>query len=172
MKGHSSFLIEATINVIDELERRKTTSTIRRDQKKGIGVRAIHNALQTAQLDNRTQYEFRIQHSDVFGALCTSIESLSIFQFEGADSYDVYFSLKGPKEEMIELAKKIPQPKPFNPDNYKFNVEPPKLTNFDNLVQEVESNIRNHASLVSSIDEQRRTEGQLRQQLGALQRRW
>ncbi|OHT06416.1 hypothetical protein TRFO_05628 [Tritrichomonas foetus] len=169
MKATSSFLIEATINAIDDLEKRKITSTIRRDQRKGIGVRAIHNALQTAQLDNRTTYELRIQHSDVFDALCTSIESLSIFQFEGADSYDIYFSLKGPKEEMIAIAKGIQPSQPFDKQKYEIHVEPAQISNFETLMQDMDNTIRNHASLHNANEELRRREKELQQQLIALQ---
>ena len=169
MKTTSSFLIEATINAIDDLEKRKSTSTMRRDQRKGVGVRAIHNALQTAQLDNRGTYELRIQHSDVFDALCTSIESLSIFQFEGADSSDIYFSLKGPKDEMIARARQIEPQKQFDTQKYKFHVEPVSLTNFEALMQEMDGQIKAYASLQSENEELKRTEKNLNQQITALQ---
>lgn len=169
MKTTSSFLIEAAINAIDDLEKRKNTSTIRREPKKGIGVRAIHNALQTAQLDNRTTYELRIQHSDVFDALCKSIESLSIFQFEGADSSDIYFSLKGPKEDMIALARQIKPQKQFETEKYKFHVEPVVLTNFEKLTREMDNKIKNYNLLQNENDELERTEKNLQQQINALE---
>lgn len=170
MKKTSSFLIIATINAIDDLEKRKITSTIRRDQRKGVGVKAIHNALQTAQLDNRATYELlKIQHSDVFDALCTSIESLSIFQFEGADSSDIYFSLKGPKEEMIAIAKTIEPQKQFDTQEYIFHVEPVPLTNFEALMQEMDHEIKTYTSLQNENEELKRTERNLNQQLTTLQ---
>lgn len=167
MRASSKYLIEAIINAIDDLEKRKVLSGMRKQQK-GIGVRAIYNALQTAQFDSRASHDIRIQHSNIFEALCTSIESLSIFQFEGADAYDIYFSLKGPKEDMLAISSKIQEIPTFDKSNYDVQVEPVPLHNFELLIHEMNSTIKQHSSLKNSNEELQRAENDLQQQISAI----
>lgn len=166
MKSTNKSLIEATIVALDELQKRVNIAPMRKNAIKGVGAKAIHSTLQTAQLDNRslTNLDIRLQSSDVFDALCTSIESISIFKYEGADANDIYFSLRGPVEQMLEIARKIEHPAPLNPKKYEIPTNRVDLSSFNNLCDKIERSNRQHKSLQTRNDELQRTANNLQQQ--------
>ena len=154
MSSSETSLTEETVKAIDALQAKKASDRIRRGPAKGVGVRQIHAFLQTLQLDNRsTSLEVRIKYSEVFDILCTSLESMSIFQFEGADASDIYFSLRGPKEEMLELARKIPAPQKFDRSKYVAETGVPEMRAFNELAREVEDLARDLQVATSKIDD-------------------
>ena len=168
MFADSESLIEATIKAIDSLQTKRATDRVRRGPAKGVGVRSIHAFLQTLQLDNRSSLEVRIKYSEVFDALCTSIESMSIFQFEEADATDIFFSLRGPKEEMLEIARKIQPQEKFDKSKYEITGEVPKMESFKELTRQVEDLTRELTTTMAKTEELKKSNEELELELVVL----
>lgn len=132
-----SSLLEETIAVLDDLMAKQQPSLPRGGQIDGIGVKLIYGALASRHIPGRHPQESRLKYSEVFDVLCTSVESVSIFQFEGADHRDAYFSLKGPKEEMLEIARSMEKPPPLDVTMYEIDKTPVEMPNFEQLAAEV-----------------------------------
>ena len=168
MFAGSENLTEATVHAIDALQAKKATDRVRRGPAQGVGIRQIHAFLQTLQLDNRSSLEVRVKYSEVFDVLCTSLTSMAIFKFEGADDSDIFFSLRGPKEEMLELARTVQAPKRFNRDDHIVHVDFPEMTAFNELVRHVEEVSRDVAAASTKADDLQRANEELDAELALL----
>jgi hypothetical protein len=147
-------LLLALITIINDLTKKKVNGSSRSGNCDGIGVRAICTALQSDDYCYRSDGELgQWKLADVFAAMCGSLASMSIFHFEGADCSDVYFSLCGPIEEMIEKAKGIEISPRSAVLPAPVDILPVPMPDFEALVRQVESLTRTHLSLAARREE-------------------
>jgi hypothetical protein len=123
--------VETVIHILDDLQAKTPKEMSLRRRISGVGARAIYSALQRS-------HGARVKYWDLFNAMCTSVESLSIFRFEGADAADVYFSLRGPKDEMLEICRRIPTRQPFDVAQFQVSCVRVDLPNFNRLMRRAE----------------------------------
>ena len=161
-------LLEDTIDVIDELLTKRASSSTKPSQITGIGVSKIYSELLLRQIQARTLQDPKIKYSDIFDMLCTSMESISIFKFEGADALDVYFSLKGPKEEMLEIARRAIKPPPFDKTNFKIDRTPVEMPHFERLTRDVQELLKEELSISGRNAELRKENEELEIEIAAM----
>lgn len=161
-------MLEECINIIDELMVEKASSLVRKGTIEGTGVKMIHAALIAKQIAGRNSQDPKIRYSDVFDALCTSVESLSIFKFEGADALDCYFSLRGPKDEMLKIAESVETPPLFDKSMYEIDGTPVEMPHFEQLSREVGCLLQEELDLASSNTKLKRENDELEMEVTAL----
>lgn len=161
-------LLEDTIDVIDDLLTQRASSSMKPSQIAGVGVSKIHSELLLRQIEARNLQDPRIKYSDVFDTLCTSIESVSIFKFEGADALDVYFSLKGPKDEMLEIARGAIKHPPFDKSQFEIDRSPIEMPHFDRLTRDMKDLLREEVDLSERNSELRKENEELTIEIAAL----
>jgi hypothetical protein len=122
---------EVVTHILDNHQTKTPKEMSLRRKIPGIGARAIDSAIQRS-------HGPRVKYWDLFNVISTSIENLSIFKVEGADAADVYFSLRGPKEEMLEICRRIPVRQPFDVAQFQVSCVQVDLPNFNRLMSSAE----------------------------------
>jgi hypothetical protein len=122
--------LKAIVGVMQDLSTKTSQETFRKRKIPGIGLRSIYSALQ------RGKGTSRLRMADVVDAMCTSITSLAIFQFEGADAADLYFSLKGTKEEILARIQDSHDGKQFDRTEYEIDGSYVAMPAFERLLAE------------------------------------
>lgn len=135
----NTILIEAIINIIGSKEEKSTNN-----QMKGVSVGEIYDSLKTYHFD----YQIDLSYSNIFSVLC-QIEGSQFFNFERADIFDIYFSLKGTREELLRKVKELPknQLSNFDTNMYKTEIPDIKMENFYMLSNLIDSSIKTQLEL-------------------------
>jgi hypothetical protein len=125
--------MRAIVATMQDLMAKTSQDAFRKRKIPGVGLRSIYSALQ------RGKGTPRLRMADLAEAMCTSLTSLSIFQFEGADETDLYFSLKGSKDEIMAKLQDSPEPPPFERGEYEIDDSPVALPSFERLMRDGEA---------------------------------
>lgn len=149
-------LIIALINIL---------AAIPDSQENGVPIERVVYAIN--QLFETKQIQRKYQLSEIFNVLCISVESLHIFKFHHINHNDIYFSLQGPKEEMLQRCNEI---KPLQHEPIPEFVPPPPidLLHYQNLMNEMESSLRKQATQASHNEELQKQKALLREQIDIL----
>jgi hypothetical protein len=143
--------MKAIVGVMQDLTAKTSQEAFRKRKIPGVGLRSIYSALQ------RGKGTARLRMGDLMEAMCTSLTSLSIFQFEGADATDLYFSLKGTKAEILLKLQEIPETPAFDRSAYEIDASPVALPSFERLALDGES-LAHDCEALSTRTEQLRNE--------------
>jgi hypothetical protein len=131
-------------------------------------VGAIQLALQSEDYCINNGIDFQYKPSDIFDALFLSLDNRRFFQFEGMDSQDMYFSLRGECDELIRMTLGGDPCPPYFPSCSTIEVPTVDLTDFETLMREVEDLTRVHASRLSRYEKLTRNNAEMERELGDL----
>ena len=124
----------------------------------GCGVNAMYEVL----FQNPNRYSY----SDLFTALCSSVESTQLFQLTKADDTDFYFKLRKSKEESLQYLLTETQPiLPPNVADFQIPQQPHITPMFDKFIDDMKNVIRNHNSLLQRNEELERSQNELQIQM-------
>ena len=126
----------------------------------GLGVNEMFEIL-----SQNPQLSFRLSYSDLFSALCSSVESTQLFQLVKADDSDFYFKLRKSKEDSIQYLSEIAPILLPNVEEYQIPQEQHQTPTFDKFVDDMKNVIRNHNSLIQRNEELERAQNEIQIQL-------
>lgn len=146
-------LTEAIINIMDSIE-----ENARNGQTKGVSVRDIYESLKAYHFDLNND----ISYSEIFSTLC-QLEGSKLFRFERADIFDIYFSLKGSKEDMLNILKEIPkrETNDINTDKYNTDYSEIVMENFNKLKSQINSAIKAQKEFVELQQENKNIQNEI-----------
>jgi hypothetical protein len=139
--------MKAVVGVMLDLAAKTSQDGFRKRKIPGVGFRSIFAALQ------RGKGTSRLRQGDTIEAMCLSLTSLTIFEFEGADGTDLYFSLKGTREEILQKLQDLPEPPPFDRSQYEIDASPVSLPAFERLAGEGEAVAHECDALFAGMEE-------------------